>query len=73
MNRVSRFLLPARQRAILDLIVRHYRVTGEACSANYLARRMDLHHSTVQEHISALHRKGWLRSANTPAIPTRFS
>ncbi len=59
--------LTTQQRKIVEAIDAFNRVTGEACSANWLARRFTLHHSTVQEHLSALHRKGWLKTPNAPA------
>lgn len=54
--------LSPRQRAVLNVIARYRAATGEACSVPYIARQLDLHHSTVQDHIEALYRKGWLRS-----------
>lgn len=65
--------LPTKQRAILEIIRDHYRMTGEACSARYLARRLSIHHSTVQEHLRVLYRKGWLMTATGPAIPREFT
>lgn len=59
--------LTTQQRKIVEAIDGFTRATGEACSANWLARRFTLHHSTVQEHLSALHRKGWLKTPNAPA------
>jgi predicted transcriptional regulator len=64
--------LPSRQRAVLDAVVRYYRGTGEACPGSFVARRLNLHHSTVREHLAALHRKGWLKGPNSPGIPTRW-
>ena len=63
--------LTARQSAILDAICRYYETTQEPCPASYLARRMSLHHSTIQEHLARLNRKGWLRAPNAPAVPIR--
>jgi DNA-binding IclR family transcriptional regulator len=63
--------LTTRQRAIVTVIDDYTRVTGEPCPASYLARRLRLHHSSIQEHLSALHRKGWLRTPNSP-IRLRF-
>ena len=60
--------LTDRQRAIVVMIRRYFRATGEACPASFIARRLGLHHSTVQEHLSALHRKGILRGPNPPAM-----
>lgn len=68
-KRVPLFLLSTRQRAVLDVISRYTRATGEPCTAGYIARQMRLHHKTVQEHIGALHRKGWLKAPNPPAMP----
>lgn len=63
--------LPGRQRMVLDVIVHYHRATGEACPAAYLARKLELHHSSVQRHLEVLHRKGWLRGPNAPAVPRR--
>lgn len=63
------YTLPTKQRVILEIVLEYHHMTGEACPASYLARRMRLHHSTVQEHLSVLHRKGWLTTATGPAIP----
>lgn len=64
--------LTERQERIFKTITKVVRATGEPCSASYLARQFSLHHSTVQEHISALYRKGWLRGPNPPAMPRRW-
>jgi SOS-response transcriptional repressor LexA len=58
-----------QQRKILLIIERYVDATGEACPASVIARRMNLHHSTIQEHLTALFRKGWLRTPNAPAMP----
>jgi DNA-binding IclR family transcriptional regulator len=58
--------LTTKQRALVEAVDAFERVTGEPCSASALARRLRLHHSTVQEHLSALHRKGWLQTPNSP-------
>ena len=63
--------LTTKQRSMLVVIDQYSRATGEACPGSYLARRMNLHHSTVQKHLTVLHRKGWLRSANTPVMLAR--
>lgn len=65
--------LTARQRDVLRVIEGYCQVTGEPCSARYMARRLSVHHSTIQQHLAALHRKGWLRTPNAPAMPVRFS
>jgi hypothetical protein len=70
-RRVPLVQLPGRQRMVLDAIVRYHRVTGEPCPASYVARRLSVHHSSIQRHFEILHRKGWLRGPNAPAVPTR--
>jgi Mn-dependent DtxR family transcriptional regulator len=60
--------LTSQQRRVVEAIEAYQRATGEACSASYLARRLRVHHSTVQNHFTALHRKGWLRSPTGPAV-----
>jgi predicted ArsR family transcriptional regulator len=61
--------LPTKQRVILEIVIQYYRLTGEPCSASTIARRMSLHHKTVQEHFRKLHQHGWLTTATGPAIP----
>lgn len=63
--------LPTRQRVVLETIRQFCDATGEPCPATYLSRRLRVHHSTIQEHLSALHRKGWLRGPNAPAMLLR--
>lgn len=58
--------LTQKQRQIVETIDAFHRATGETCSANYLARRFELHHTTIREHLSTLYRKGWLVSPNAP-------
>lgn len=72
MERAELHTLTGRQRMVLDAIVRYYRGTGEACPASYIARNLSIHHSTAQRHIEVLHRKGWLRAPNAPAVPSRW-
>ena len=64
--------LTTRQQKMYDAIARYARATGEPCSASYLARQFSIHHSTVQDYISTLHRKGWLLGPNPPARPRRW-
>lgn len=59
--------LTTKQRRLLELIDRYVTATSEPCSANFLARRLDIHHTTVREHLGALFRRGWLESPNAPA------
>lgn len=58
--------LTTKQRRLVEMIDRYYAATGEPCSANYLARRMEAHHTTIREHLTALYRRGWLESPNAP-------
>jgi Mn-dependent DtxR family transcriptional regulator len=60
--------LTTQQRRIVETIDSYQRATGEACPASYLARRLRVHHSTMQDHFIALHRKGWLRAPTGPAV-----
>jgi len=60
--------LADRQRAVLRVIARHFDATDEYPSVPYIARRLGLHHSTVQQHLNALYRKGWLRAPMPSAI-----
>lgn len=59
--------LTTKQRSLVIIIEQYARATGESCPASYLARRLRIHHSTVQEHLTVLHRKGWIRTAHGPA------
>ena len=61
--------LTERQSQVYAEIVKVHDVTGEGASVRYLARRLSLHHSTIQEHLAALRRKRWLRSSGSPAVP----
>lgn len=73
-NRPAAPALTAAQSRILGEIALYVEVTGEPCGGRYLARRLGLHHSTVQQQLERLHRQGWLRgpsSPSSPAIPRR--
>ena len=61
--------LSTMQRRVFDIIVQYHEATGEPCSARLIARRLTLHHSTVQDHLAALWRKGWVLTPNAPARP----
>jgi DNA-binding transcriptional regulator YhcF (GntR family) len=43
-------------------MVRYGQFAGEPPSVRFLARRLGLHWTTVQDHLVAIHRKGWLPS-----------
>ena len=60
-----------RQLVVFSEIVRYYESNGEACPVSYLARRLDVDPSTVRQHVQYLHRKGFLRSAGSPAVPRK--
>lgn len=64
--------LTTRQEVMLVAIARYNRATGEACPASYLTRRFEMHHSTAQDHILSLFRKGWLHGPNSPARARRW-
>lgn len=60
--------LSARQREVLRELLRFYAANGEPPSLRFVARRLGIHHSVVQEHLEALHRKGWLRAPTTDGV-----
>jgi SOS-response transcriptional repressor LexA len=64
--------LTSRQQDVYDVIARYNRVTGEPCSASYLGRRFEIHHSRAQELLEILFRKGWLHGPNSPAKARRW-
>lgn len=63
--------LTTKQRMIIEYIDAVQRATGEACPARLIARRLRVHHSTIQGHLSALYRKGWLLTPNAPSSLSR--
>lgn len=71
-KRVARLALPSQQRAVLDIVVRYFRATGEPCPSTFIARKMNRDASTVREHLAALYAKGWMVTANAPAKPTTY-
>ena len=58
--------LTTAQRRVLEWIDRYATALEEPCPASFVARRMNLHRSTVEQHIAALHRKGWLVTSRSP-------
>ncbi len=58
--------LTTKQRKLLEAIDRYEQGTGEPCTAGWLARHTNTHHTTIREHLQALHRRGWLATANAP-------
>lgn len=63
--------LTTKQRRLLEVVDAYALATGESCSVSYLARRLNVHHSTVQKHLTVLFHKGWLRTPNAPAALLR--
>ena len=53
--------LSTKQRLVLEVVTQYFRITGEPCSAPYIARRLSIHHSTVQDHLTALYRTDEMR------------
>jgi len=67
--RVPVHQLTTAQRRVLEWIDRYVDMLDEPCPASVVARRMGLHRSTVEQHIAALHRKGWLVTSTSPTKP----
>lgn len=63
--------LTTKQRLIVEAIDAYERATGEACPARLLARRMRIAPTTMQEHLEALHRRGWVRTPGGPVVLTQ--
>lgn len=57
--------LTPRQRDVLRAIIQYSRTVGEAPSQRFIARRLGMDHARVQQHLQALHEKGWLRTPTT--------
>lgn len=63
--------LTHRQHEIIAEVVRYQQFIGRDCPAGYVAERLAISRQRVLQHFSALHRKGWLRSAGSPAKPAK--
>lgn len=63
--------LTGRQAEVLSVIERVYDATGEAVSASYLSRRLEVHHEAIRGHLAALYRKGRILAESSPATPRR--
>jgi len=63
--------LPTMQRRIVEAVDRYAQATGEPCPGRFLARHLNLHHKTVQTHLSSLYRKGWLKTPGAPVFLSR--
>ena len=60
--------LTVRQREILRVIVKYRDVVGEPPPERYLARRFGLHLTTIQGHLDALYRRGWLATPSPSGL-----
>lgn len=58
--------LTSKQRQIVEAIDAYVQATREPCPARLLARRMRIASTTMQEHLEALHRHGWLVTPGGP-------
>ena len=63
--------LTPKQLQVLALVDHYHDATGEAAPASYIARKLAISKQRVQEYFRGLSDLGWLRSAGSPAIPTR--
>jgi len=63
--------LSRQQRAVVRLIWRILDVAGEAPSTRLLGRRLGMDHTTIQDHLDAAYKKGWLRSPVPDAVTIR--
>ena len=63
--------LTGRQTEILTFVARYYEIVQEGCPSTLVARRLALHHETIRRHFVELHRKGWLVSSASPAMPAK--
>src|SRR5881397_1843560 len=73
-------MLTDKQQAILDFINEHVKENGFPPSVREIGRRFGIYPATVQDHISALERKGYLqkrrfqsRTLSVPASSRRHS
>jgi hypothetical protein len=63
--------LTTMQRRVLERIIAICRAQGEEVEVARLARIFGVHHSTMQDHVAELRRKGWLRLWGQP-WPVQF-
>lgn len=64
--------LTTRESDVLRVVMDYFKGTREACPSRYVARQLEMHHSTVLQHYLNLHEKGQLNGAGSPAIPTHL-
>jgi hypothetical protein len=60
-------VLPPGQARVLAFVRAYQEVVGEACPASIVARKLGRDIGTIRDHFEALHRKGWLKTSNSPA------
>jgi len=63
--------LTERQSEVFLFVVRYHRLTDDGCPASVVANKLKIHHQAARDHFAALHRKGWLLTDSSPAIPRR--
>jgi len=63
--------LTPQQAAVFASVSHYHEAIGEPVPASYVARKLAISKQRVQEIFHALSKLGWLRSAGSPAIPTR--
>jgi predicted ArsR family transcriptional regulator len=56
----------AQVLGLVSLYVEHFK---RPCSASVIADALGRERSTIREHFEALHRKGWLVSNSSKAVP----
>lgn len=59
--------LTKQQRAVLVMLSRCAAV-GVTPSLRDVGKRLGIHFTTVQQHVIALHEKGWLRAPTTDGV-----
>lgn len=64
--------LSVQQFSVMALVLAYARVAGEAPPVRVLSRRLGVHPSTLQFHLSGLYRKGFGTSATPQGILARL-
>lgn len=63
--------LTDRQSQVFSFVLQYHRLTADGCPASVVANKLKLQYNTVRGHFLALHRKGWLLTDGSPAVPRR--
>jgi len=63
--------LTPRQREVFAAVHHYHSAIGEPAPASFVAKKLSITKQRVQAYFQALNDLGWLRSAGSPAIPTR--